>query len=355
MRLLLLALCCGFIGLQVAIPAGADDLSVARARLDKLTNELAAAQQAVAESEQAVSAASARLKSIQTQHAQVIERVKAEALRRYTGETFTILDFDIADVARASAIQDVVSGRASRVEEQYGAIADDLALELAGLEKAQSHSKEAAANLEEKKASAQAELQRIAELERQKAEAAAAQAAKAAQAANAAQAAQKTAAKASGAANSPKKAAAPTANDRAAIVGAQTGVIASGSWVCPVQGTRSFTNDWGAPRPGGNSHQGTDILSPLGTPVVANVSGTVNQHPNGRGGLAYYLKGDDGNTYYGAHLSSWGASGRVSAGTVIGYVGNTGDASGGPTHLHFEIHPGGGGAVNPYPTLSQHC
>jgi murein DD-endopeptidase MepM/ murein hydrolase activator NlpD len=126
--------------------------------------------------------------------------------------------------------------------------------------------------------------------------------------------------------------------------------------MCPVQGPRAFTNDWGQPRSGGRRHQGTDILSPRGTPVVASVSGSVRGHNSSLGGISYYLNGDDGNTYFGTHLDSLaGVSGRVSQGTVVGYVGNTGNARGGPTHLHFEIHPGGGGPVNPYPTLAQYC
>jgi murein DD-endopeptidase MepM/ murein hydrolase activator NlpD len=127
--------------------------------------------------------------------------------------------------------------------------------------------------------------------------------------------------------------------------------------MCPVQGPHSFSNDYGAPRGGGSRrHQGVDILSPRGTPVVANVSGSVRRHDNGLGGISYYLEGVDGNEYYGAHLESYaGRTGQVAQGTVIGYVGNSGDARGGPTHLHFEIHPGGGGSVNPYPTLRQYC
>ena len=134
-------------------------------------------------------------------------------------------------------------------------------------------------------------------------------------------------------------------------------IIGSGSWICPVQGPRAFSDDYGDPRGGGRRrHEGNDILSPRGTPVVASVSGVASRHPNRLGGLSYYLHGDDGNTYYGAHLESFSdASGQVVAGTVLGYVGNSGDARGGPTHLHFEIHPGGGGAVNPYPTLRTYC
>ncbi len=126
--------------------------------------------------------------------------------------------------------------------------------------------------------------------------------------------------------------------------------------MCPVQGPRAFSNDWGQPRSGGRRHQGNDILSPRGTPVVASVSGTVRGHNSSLGGISYYLKGDDGNTYFGTHLDSLsGASGRVAQGAVLGTVGDSGNARGGPTHLHFEIHPGGGAPVNPYPTLSQYC
>src|SRR5438270_3086388 len=149
---------------------------------------------------------------------------------------------------------------------------------------------------------------------------------------------------------------APPPSTAAPAAGKPTGQIATGPWVCPVQGPHSFSDDYGQPRGGGRTHQGNDILAPRGTPVVANVGGSVQQHPNGLGGLAYFLEGDDGHEYYGAHLDSFsGATGHVPIGTVIGYVGNTGDAAGGPTHLHFEIHPVGHTPTNPYPTLVKYC
>jgi len=132
-------------------------------------------------------------------------------------------------------------------------------------------------------------------------------------------------------------------------------VLARGAWVCPVQGPHAFSNDWGNPRSGGRRHKGNDIFAPYGTPVVAPVSGSVTQRTGGLGGNAVYVRGVDGNTYYGAHLSRFGLTGGVSQGQVIGYVGTSGNARGGSAHLHFEIHPGGGAAVNPYGTLRAYC
>lgn len=121
-------------------------------------------------------------------------------------------------------------------------------------------------------------------------------------------------------------------------------------FVFPVAGPCTFSNDWHAPRRG-HLHQGNDIFAPMGTPCVACVSGTVTQLEGGNAGLYVRLAGDDGNVYYYMHLQRFGASGRVSAGTVIGYVGDTGNAKGGTPHLHFEIRPGGGSPINPYPIL----
>src|SRR5205085_709996 len=80
-------------------------------------------------------------------------------------------------------------------------------------------------------------------------------------------------------------------------------ILAHGAWVCPVQGPHAFSNDWGNPRSGGRRHKGNDIFAATGTPVVAPVAGTVTQRTGGLGGNAVYVRGVDGNTYYGAHLS----------------------------------------------------
>jgi murein DD-endopeptidase MepM/ murein hydrolase activator NlpD len=118
--------------------------------------------------------------------------------------------------------------------------------------------------------------------------------------------------------------------------------------ICPVLGSSAYGDSWGAPRSGGRRHQGTDLLAPTGTPLQAVVSGVVNQVSNPLGGVALQLFGDNGNRYYYAHLSAYeGLNGWVPQGQVIGYVGDTGNATGIP-HLHFEIHPGGGVPVNPY-------
>jgi murein DD-endopeptidase MepM/ murein hydrolase activator NlpD len=135
------------------------------------------------------------------------------------------------------------------------------------------------------------------------------------------------------------------------------GSAAKGPWTCPVQGGATFSNDYGFARSGGRRHQGNDMFAPRGTPAVAPVGGTFRRSSSSLGGIAYHLNGDDGNSYYGAHLQGYSSlpPGRVSMGQVIGYVGDTGNARGTSPHLHFEIHPGGGGPVNPYPTISRYC
>jgi murein DD-endopeptidase MepM/ murein hydrolase activator NlpD len=131
-------------------------------------------------------------------------------------------------------------------------------------------------------------------------------------------------------------------------------------FVFPVQGEVEFIDSWGYPRMTGTAsahwHQGTDIFAPRGTPLVAAESGELQRiGVASLGGNKLWVKGDSGTEYYYAHLVAFAAGihdgMRVNAGDVVGYVGDTGNARGTPPHLHFEVHPNGGDAVNPYPLL----
>ena len=128
----------------------------------------------------------------------------------------------------------------------------------------------------------------------------------------------------------------------------------------PVAGAASYSDDWGAPRltPRPHAHEGVDVFAAKGTPVIAAADGTVTrQSSSGAGGLSVKLAGKDGTSYYYAHLeriaSAIKQGARVTKGQVLGFVGTTGNAEGGPPHLHFEIHPDGGAAVPPVPYLDR--
>ena len=135
------------------------------------------------------------------------------------------------------------------------------------------------------------------------------------------------------------------------------GALPQGDYLFPVAGPAQFTNDWGFARAGGRTHEGIDLFAARGTPVVAVADGTLfNVGWNGLGGWRLWVRDTSGNGFYYAHLEAYSPVAKegaaVTRGTVLGYVGNTGDAQGTPTHLHFEIHPGGGGPVPPYPIVT---
>lgn len=123
--------------------------------------------------------------------------------------------------------------------------------------------------------------------------------------------------------------------------------------VCPVPGA-SYVDDFGYVKPSGRVHEGVDLYAPRGTAVGAPAAG-VAQHVTGpRAGNQVTFDGDDGARYYLTHLDSFGKAGRVSAGEVIGTVGDTGNARGTSPHVHFERHVDGE-PTNPYPWLTDRC
>jgi hypothetical protein len=142
--------------------------------------------------------------------------------------------------------------------------------------------------------------------------------------------------------------------------------------VFPVVGQVAYINDFGAPRPGG-PHQGNDLMAAKKSPAVAAEAGTVKYWTTSRNaGCMLYLYGESGTIYYYIHLNNdltakndnrgkcvrgvayaVKSGARVGAGQQIAYVGDSGDADGGMSHLHFEVHPGGGRAVSPYPYLQK--
>jgi peptidoglycan LD-endopeptidase LytH len=139
------------------------------------------------------------------------------------------------------------------------------------------------------------------------------------------------------------------------------GSTGRGGGVCPVRGRVRIGQGWGAPRDGGRRrHQGIDLLAPAGTPLVAVADGRITRssnHDRGLGGISLRLTDRKGTGYYYAHnrrnLVHLGQ--HVKRGQVIAQVGATGNARGGPPHLHFQVHPGGGPPVNPDAIVRRWC
>jgi len=129
-----------------------------------------------------------------------------------------------------------------------------------------------------------------------------------------------------------------------------------GGIVCPLGGPFTHIDDFSAPRVYGGVHRANDLIAAQGTPVLAAASGSIDHRSSSVGGMSAHLKGDNGDYYFYTHLSGYEnvGAGYVTAGTVIGYVGMTGNAP--IPHLHFEIHSGGyGNYSNPYGPVRSAC
>ncbi len=336
---------CSLVGVVVSAPASADteselvaaeqQLETARADLDRVNEAWQQAEAELARSQDAARTARARIETLQADLATIqraLERRAAalfisggspQALALLTSESVT----DAVDrMEFASAVAQGDSDLATRVSVQT----QELSWRREELASAIVAQAQATADLEARERSVQDELDRIADrvstLETQLA-------------------AERSPSPTPGPGPGPG----PSGPDLPPV---GTGWLQT----CPVNGPSSFVDSFGDPRPGGRTHQGIDMIAARGTPVAAVHAGTVHKTGSSIGGygIVVFHDGSSDWTFY-THFDSYGSYGegaRVPAGATIGYVGNTGTTV---YHLHFEYHPGGGAALNPYSALLGVC
>lgn len=336
---------------MVALPASADteaeleaaeqDLQSARAELDRINQLWQDAEADLARSQDAADAAQQRIDTLQSELATIQRELNRRAAALFIAggspQALALLASDsVGDAVDrlefASAVAEGDSDLANRVSVET----QELAWQQEQLADAIAEQEAAAADLATQQQAIQTELERFAsrvgELQDRLAE--------------------------------ERAAAAAAADDTGGAGGGSNGgggspaPVTGTGWIqtCPVNGPNSFVDSFGDPRPGGRSHAGIDMIAARGTPVVAVHSGTVHRTGSSIGGLGVVVFHDGSSdwTFY-THFDSYGAYGEgshVSAGSTIGYVGNTGTTV---YHLHFEYHPGGGAAINPYAALLGVC
>jgi murein DD-endopeptidase MepM/ murein hydrolase activator NlpD len=356
---------------QRAAERAASEIEAARSRANAAAAELDRAETAFAEVEDDLERVTAAIAASQQRLGEVQASLRDVALRRYTRGDLSALPIsvsndDVTAQVRADAMLRFFTLGTNDAIDQFQQVGEDLDTQNRQLEEAKKQAERVQAGLEAARRDLDARIVQLQEAERERANDAAVrrvlearraaelQAEQAKAAAEAKVAAERSAASRPAASSSGGGAAgAPRASARPAPAPAPAPARTSGM-VCPVAGPAAYADTWGAARSGGRSHEGVDMLGARGTPIVAVVSGTAQPKNNSLGGNAVWLTGSNGYRYYYAHLDSFGASGAVSAGTVIGYMGDTGNARG-TVHLHFEVHPGGGRAVNPTPYVRAVC
>lgn len=334
-----------------------DPVAEARERANDAAAELSEAESVLGELD-------AEIRTLEAKKAEASARLEAlRAVVRDTvvqqfidgGESSDVASYankNLNEQVRAEALGRYATQGNQEAIDEFVAVSEDLDVATAELQGKLAEQADAIEELEARQAELAAELERLEEVERQRRAEEERRRREAAERRAEQQAAARAVAQVA-----TTEASTTTAGESGAGRSAPSGPIASGEWVCPVQGPVAFTDSWGEPRSGGRSHKGVDMMAQRGTPTVAPVSGRVEHRGSSLGGLSWYVYGDDGHTYYGTHLDSYAneGTGHVAAGTVIGYVGSSGNASASAPHLHFEIHPYGGEAVNPYPTVAKYC
>ncbi|MET0159534.1 MAG: peptidoglycan DD-metalloendopeptidase family protein [Acidimicrobiales bacterium] len=337
--LLVVALVTGALATFAPPTASGDDIAEVRARAQAATQDLADAEARLGEISEDISTTQHQTDVARQAIGGLRSQVQEIAVQQYIRPTDVyLMGGDLTRLARADALARIVTHGDTDALDAYQGAREDLAAASAHLEALQAEQTEAIADLEARQDDLQAELARLEEVERQR---------RAAEEAARRQAAALAAAAAAAAADD----APPADTGGSGGGGGGTPPPSGGGITCPVP-SATFVDTWGAPR-AGHTHQGVDMMAVEGAPVYAPASGNVEHRAVGLGGLSFFLYGDNGDTYFGTHMSGYAGGGHVAAGTLIGYVGQTGNA--GTPHLHFEIWPGGGAAVNPYPATAAAC
>lgn len=350
-----------------AAEQAAREIADARERANEAADAYFRAEEALdglALEEQALQA---QVADLQAQVDALAGRVQSIALRRYTrSATVTSPLFNgfntPEEQMQIAALSEVVADTSAEDFDEYELLTSDLESRRAALGRTQQRAEQARRDAAELRDRATAEVERLKEVEAQRL---------ADEAVRNALAAEEAARRAKEAQQRPAdRGDDGTDSGPVSGGGGQTGGGGSGGeagggrsvdhggpgWVCPTgRSPVAFGDTWGAPRSGGRRHQGVDMIGATGTPLLAVVDGFAEARTNELGGTTIWFSGADGNKYYYAHLDRYGTLGAVRAGDVIGYMGQTGNARDSVPHLHFEIHPGGGAAVNPYPTVRAHC
>ena len=317
-----------------------------------------------------------QLATVEAEAAAMQSSLQADAQRSFANSGANIpllIDLEDANADITARRQASVARGAASVElDEFDAVMDEVRSQRADLEQRKERTAEAREQYERLKAAAEAEVVTLTEIEEQRlrdvavqrelerqrkirAEQEAAAADAAAARSNRLTAGSSTSSGNSNGSsgNSAPQAAAPRPVATPAPPPPPPSNAGSGI-VCPVAGPHAFADTWGAPRSGGRRHEGVDMMAARGVPLVAVESGYAQFKTTRLGGNSVWVNGNSGTRYFYAHLSAWeGSSRNVSRGEVIGYVGATGNTT--ANHLHFEVHPGGGRAVNPYPYVRAVC